>query len=166
MGSAPSWGGAKGPLTPPRHQISAWLLQQKELTVLMLPLSPPQPWLLGTFLGGRRMIMGTRHEAQMLRSPFGTMVRDRWRGWQAQLCVVPNGAGVSRAWGTRCLLWPWVSLSLGRVWGSPVPAMESLRLEGPSEPSCPRLTAADAQLLEPAWLLGWGCLSQRTQQCF
>lgn len=31
MGSAPSWGGAKGPLTPPRHQISDWVLQQKEL---------------------------------------------------------------------------------------------------------------------------------------
>lgn len=30
-GSAPSWGGAEGPLTPPRHQISAWVLQQEEL---------------------------------------------------------------------------------------------------------------------------------------
>lgn len=60
--------------------------------------------------------MGTRDEAQMLRSPFGTMARGRWRG-QGRLCVrhqASNGAGEWpwQPWGTQGLLWAWVALSL------------------------------------------------------
>lgn len=164
VGSAPSWGGAKGPLTPPRHQISAWLLQQKELDCPRAPIIPSTALAAGHLPWGRRM-MGTRDEAQV---SFWNHGKEQWRGQGRH----SSGWSHCRHWGSNgagewpCLPWgqqstvpavAMVSLSLGRVWGSPVPAMDSLRLEEPSEtpvsqahPS--RCSAPGASLAAGMWV--------------